>query len=72
MPLYARHGISESWILNLPEDVLEVYRRPGPDGYADVRRFRRGEMVAPEAFPDAVFAVSELLGPGEQAGVREP
>jgi Uma2 family endonuclease len=71
MPLYARHGIPESWILNLPEDVLEVYRRPGPDGYAEVRRFHRGDVVAPEAFPDAVFAVSELLGPGAQVGVRE-
>ncbi len=64
MPLYARHGIRESWILNLPEDVLEVYRRPGPDGYAEARRLRRGDVVAPEAFPDAVFIVSDLLGPG--------
>jgi len=57
-------GIRESWILNLPEDLLEVYRQPGPDGYVEVRRLRRGDVVAPEAFPDAVFAVSGLLGPG--------
>jgi Uma2 family endonuclease len=67
MPLYARHGIRESWILNLPEDVLEVHRRPGPDGYAEVRRLRRGDVIAPEAFPDAVLAVSDLLGPSEQS-----
>jgi Uma2 family endonuclease len=63
MPLYARHGIRESWILNLPEGALEVYRDPGPDGYREVRCLRCGESIAPEAFPDVVFAVSDLLGP---------
>jgi len=61
-PLYARNGIREYWILDLPGKVLEVYRRPGPDGYADVRRLRRGDVIAPEAIPDVVFMVSDLLG----------
>jgi len=64
-PLYARHGIREYWILDLPGKILEVYRRPGPDGYAEVRHLRRGDSVAPEALPDAVFAVSDLLGLAE-------
>jgi Uma2 family endonuclease len=63
MPLYARHGIRESWILNLPEGTLEVHRGPGPDGYREVRHLRRGDSIAPEAFPDVVLAVSDLLGP---------
>ena len=62
-PLYARQGIREYWLLNLPAGLLEVYRRPGPDGYREVRRLRHGDSIAPEAFPDAVFAVSDLLGP---------
>ncbi len=61
-PLYARHGIREYWILDLPGKILEVHRRPGLDGYAEVRRLRRGDSVAPEALPDVVFAVSDLLG----------
>ncbi|HEY2737186.1 MAG TPA: Uma2 family endonuclease [Thermoanaerobaculia bacterium] len=64
-PLYARHGIREYWILDLPGKVLEVHRRPGPDGYAEVRRLRRGDSIAPEALPDTVFAVSDLLGLAE-------
>ena len=64
-PLYASHGIREHWILDLRADILEVHRRPGPDGYAEVRRLRRGDVIAPEALPDAEFAVSELLGPVE-------
>jgi Uma2 family endonuclease len=63
--LYARHDVREYWLLDLPAKVLEVYRRPGPDGYSEVRRLHRGDSIAPEAFPDVVFAVSELLGPGD-------
>jgi Uma2 family endonuclease len=62
-PLYARQGIREYWLLDLPGKVLEVHRRPGPEGYGDVQRLRRGDSIAPEAFPDVVFAVSDLLGP---------
>ena len=62
-PLYARHEVREYWLLGLPAKVLEVYRRPGPDGYREVRRLRRGDTVAREALPEVVFSVSDLLGP---------
>jgi len=39
--LCARHQIREYWLLDLPGKV-EVYRRPGPAGYREVRRLRRG------------------------------
>jgi Uma2 family endonuclease len=61
-PLYARHEIREYWLLDLPAKILEVYRRPGLDGYREVLRLRRGDTVSPEAFLDVVFAVSDLLG----------
>jgi Uma2 family endonuclease len=62
-PLYARAGIAEYWLLDLPAGLLEVHRRPGPAGYREVRRLRRGESIAAKAFPDVGFAVSDLLGP---------
>jgi Uma2 family endonuclease len=62
-PLYARQGIREYWLLDLPAKVLEVYRRPEPDGYRDVRRLTRGDSIAPDACPDVVLAVADLLGP---------
>jgi Uma2 family endonuclease len=61
-PLYAREGIREYWLLDLPAGLLEVHRRPGLDGYREIRRLRRGESVAAEAFPDVLFSVSDLLG----------
>jgi Uma2 family endonuclease len=62
-PLYARHGVREYWIVDLPAGLLEVHRRPTSDSYRDVRRLRRGDSITLEAFPDTVFAVFDLLGP---------
>jgi Uma2 family endonuclease len=61
LPLYARAGIREAWLLDLQGEALEVHREPGPEGYALIRRCRRGERVAPVAFPDPDLAVDDLL-----------
>ncbi len=64
MPLYARQGIAEFWIVNIPDEAIEVFLKPGPRGYRKVARFGRGKVVRPSAFPDATVAVSEVLGLG--------
>ena len=63
LPLYAAAGVREAWLLNLQEDVLEVHREPGPQGYAWRRVYRAGERVAPEALPQLEVAVEALLPP---------
>ena len=35
LPLYARHSVPEVWIVDLEANSVEVYRSPGPDGYAE-------------------------------------
>jgi Uma2 family endonuclease len=62
LPLYAEAGVREVWLVNLPGDAIEVYRDPRDGRYADVRTARRGETIAPLAFPDLTLAVSEILG----------
>jgi Uma2 family endonuclease len=61
-PLYAKSGVPEVWIENLQSDVIFVYRKPGPSGYAKALTFRRGESLSLAAFPDITFTVDELLG----------
>jgi Uma2 family endonuclease len=61
LPLYAEAGIPEVWIVNLPEQQIEVYREAGPGGYKSMRRILRGETVAPEAFPDLLIATDAIL-----------
>ena len=61
LPRYAAAGIPETWLVNLPGDVVEIHRRPGETGYGDVRAARRGETIAPLAFPDLSLRVDEIL-----------
>lgn len=61
MPLYARAGIPEAWLINLVNDVIWVFREPGADGYRVIQTARRGETIAPQTFPDWAIPVDDLL-----------
>jgi Uma2 family endonuclease len=62
VPLYARAGIAEVWLVSLPDQTLTVYRDPARADYQSVLELRRGERVAPLAFPDRELAVDQILG----------
>ena len=61
-PLYARSGIRELWIVDLDERVVEVCRRPGPDGYASVETARPGQVLGVEALPGVEVPVLKAVG----------
>lgn len=62
LPLYARAGIEEVWLVELVGEYVEVCRIPAPDGYRDRRVTRRGEVIRIAAFPDLAVRVDDLLG----------
>jgi Uma2 family endonuclease len=62
LPRYAQTSIAEAWIVNIPEDRLEVYRQPTFEGYQEVVHLGRGEHLTPVAFPDLSLAVDTILG----------
>jgi len=62
IPLYARAAIPEAWILDLTVDRVEVHRAPAADGYQRVVTLERGQRLTPEAFPDLIVTVEDLLG----------
>jgi Uma2 family endonuclease len=45
LPLYARAGIPEAWLVDLRHDTVEVHTDPGARGYGAVIRAGRGESV---------------------------
>ena len=52
------------WIAALEEDHVEVYRRPGAEGYGEKTAFIRGEAVTIDALPEVgAFAVEAMLRP---------
>ena len=60
LPLYARAGVPEVWILNVPLKQLEIHRQPTFTGY-EQREVLRAGMAAPAAFPDATLDVAALM-----------
>ncbi len=62
LPLYAIARIPEVWIVNLSDDVVEVYLNPEGSAYQETTTLGRGEVVSPEAFPALSLIVEELLG----------
>jgi Uma2 family endonuclease len=61
LPLYARAGLPETWLMNLPDDRIEVYRNPAPEGYRSITLVPRDGAVTPLAFPDVIIPCAELL-----------
>ena len=59
--LYARSGMPEFWLLLPADGAVEVYRAPGPDGYASVTRHGPGQTVSSLAFPDISFGVTDFF-----------
>jgi len=66
--LYARAGIADYWVVNLVDEMLEVYREPvraasghGDWKYGSVRPHRRNTVVTPLAAPRARIRVAALL-----------
>ena len=47
IPLYGRYGVSQCWLINLPERIVEVHANPDPHGYTDRHIARVGEALEP-------------------------
>ncbi len=61
LPLYARHGIPEVWIVDLEHRRLEVHRRPAENTYLEKHCPARGETVTPEGLTECKVDVGELF-----------
>ena len=62
LPLYARAGIQEVWIVDLLGGIIERHANPSGDGYRDVKRARREETIEATALPELAFRVDAVLG----------
>jgi len=59
--MYAEGGVSEYWVVNLVEDVLEVFRDPQNGVYRTHLVFKPEESLSPLAFADIEVSVSDLI-----------
>jgi Uma2 family endonuclease len=62
LPLYARAGIAEAWIVDLAGLRVEVHSEPGPGGYRASRSFGPGGAIVSAALGGVSLSVDEVLG----------
>ena len=60
LPLYAKFGVPEVWIVDLPGAALEVCREPAGEAYAHRQRLTSGSL-APVLLPGVTIDVGALL-----------
>ncbi len=62
VPLYARAGIAEVWLVDLTARTVTIYREPSLTGYAKTIVVSGDEVLSPLAFPDLTLTAAHVLG----------
>jgi Uma2 family endonuclease len=61
VPLYARHGIPEVWVVDLKGSQILFFRTPTAGAYADVSSTKTPGVVTLSALPDVTLDLSAVL-----------
>ncbi|HEX8921320.1 MAG TPA: Uma2 family endonuclease [Pyrinomonadaceae bacterium] len=62
VPLYAKAGIAEVWLVNLPEEQVELFASPVDGSYKIAATFKRGDTARSQTIEDLAIDVSDILG----------
>jgi Uma2 family endonuclease len=62
LPLYARSGIPEVWIVDVESQRVEIYSDPQSGGYNTVRRYGSRETLHSATVPEISLRAGEIFG----------
>ncbi|HTQ36720.1 MAG TPA: Uma2 family endonuclease [Steroidobacteraceae bacterium] len=62
MPLYARHGVPEAWIVDVQHGELRIYRSPRDGSYCDETVTSAPGEIRPVKLPDIALDLRALFG----------
>jgi len=62
LPLYARAGIAELWIFDIKRRVVDAFKGPSGNGYAETITYRAGETVGLACAPDIAVKLNLVFG----------
>jgi Uma2 family endonuclease len=62
VPLYARTGIAELWIIDLAAKAIDRHRRPAAGAPRDTARLRPGQRISIGALPRVAFRAVNGFG----------
>jgi Uma2 family endonuclease len=58
--LYANFGIPELWVIEAQTRLTHVHRKPGLEGYAEIRKVPEHESLSPSFTPELVVTLAKL------------
>jgi Uma2 family endonuclease len=61
IPLYSASGITEVWLVDLNQNILQVYQQPTATGYQMIQSFQPEDSLSPLAFPEINVRVDEII-----------
>ena len=61
MKLYAEANIPEVWIVNLPNNIIEIHQDPSNDIYQITKIYNPGDMLESKALPELRLEVDKIL-----------
>jgi Uma2 family endonuclease len=62
VPLYARDGVPEVWVVDLNKDEVLVNRKPEEGAYTEAQTLKRGDTLPLPGVSGAVVKVEDILG----------
>jgi Uma2 family endonuclease len=62
VPLYARAGVPEVWIVNINEERVETFAEVSGGAYRTAASLARGEEIQSHSLADLRIGVSEIFG----------
>jgi Uma2 family endonuclease len=62
VPLYARAGIREVWLVDLTKDTIELYAQPLNGAYQISQQAARGESLTSSSIPALTLSADAVLG----------
>ena len=60
MPIYARNGIVEAWLVDIQAQTVSIYQEPGKNGYRRLLTPARNESITPQLLPNVVVRLTDL------------
>jgi Uma2 family endonuclease len=61
VPLYARAGIPEVWLVDIGQRHVDIYQNPSPQEYREIRRLGAGQSLTVPGFPDLTLPIDRIL-----------
>jgi Uma2 family endonuclease len=61
LPLYARHGVPEVWVIDVDHEVVRQFLEPVGARYNVDRVWARGTVISATVLPSITLAVDDIL-----------